>query len=183
VRSITASAVGPRKSYSTPLNPFEGIFHRPLDPQIRRKEENSRLSESFTYNHDNIVIHEVARGDGRSGADDRFCGKHQDYSTHRITFPFPIRTKHLHLFHPFSGAIILQTTIYTEYDTLDYIVSPRQIRIRIRYGKDILSADQRIRKGDSERIRLYGITITLHDYTGSLIDTDTRFCLVDKLAC
>ena len=120
---------------------------------------------------------------GGNGADDRFGGKHQDYSTHNITFPFLIRIKHLHLFHPLSGAIILQTTIHTEHDTLGYIVSPRQTRIRIRYGKDILSADQRNRKGEPERIRLYGITITLHDYTGSLIDTDTRFCLVDKLVC
>lgn len=33
VYTITASAVGPRKSYSTPLNPFEGLYCRPLDPQ------------------------------------------------------------------------------------------------------------------------------------------------------
>jgi hypothetical protein len=114
---------------------------------------------------------------GGAGADDRFWWQtpHQDYSTHNITFPFPIRN---HTFHPFSGATILQTTKRTN-DTygIRYIVNPRQVH-GYGYGKDILSADQRIRKGDLERIRLYRIRITLHDYTGSLVDTDTRFCLV-----
>jgi hypothetical protein len=124
---------------------------------------------------------EVKRGDDYGGgADDRFWWQTpQDYSTHNITFPFPIRIIRFILSAVLpSFKQLNERTIHTEYDTygIRYIVRPRLYTdtdtVKIHCPR-ISGLERGISRG-------YDYT-TLHDYTGSLIDTDTRFCLLERV--